>query len=155
MKDDSLIELQRVSILKCVQLALQEYPLSPEEKKLIVLEIHTDFEFYGSEIVMKHILFNLLKNALYQIKSVGKGSIKIWTDPNVLYFEDTASGIPKKHLQHIFDQFFTRTAFGSGIGLAFCKMVMRKIGGEITCDSVLGEFTRFTLSFPIIHERSF
>lgn len=152
--DLTQIPTKNLSISTCVQTALHEYPLSQEDRQLIAVTLDQDFTFIGNDTLIKHVLFNLLKNAIYYIKVAKKGSIKIWTEPgkltNKLYVEDTGTGIYKKHLRHIFDQFFTKTAFGSGVGLAFCKMVMIKIGGDITCDSIKDEFTKFTLSFPAI-----
>jgi signal transduction histidine kinase len=143
---------EKCSILTCVQTALQEYPLTQTDKGLVISEITQDFEFYGHPVLVKHVFFNLIKNALYYVKAAGKGKITIWTElgdrVNKVHVKDTGKGIPKDYLPHVFDQFFTRTDQGNGIGLAFCKMVMTKIGGDIICDSVEGEFTQFTLTFP-------
>jgi len=147
---------EKCSISQCVETSLSEYSLRDSDKKLISVEIKDDFEFYGNSLMIKHVLFNLLKNALHYLKAANKGNITIWTETgskvNKLYFEDTGKGIPKDYLPHIFDQFFTRTAFGSGVGLAFCKMVMTKLGGDITCESVEGDYTRFILTFPTLTE---
>ena len=40
------------------------------------------------------------------------------------------------------------TKKGTGLGLAYCKMIMQGYGGDITCESKLGKYTRFALSFP-------
>jgi signal transduction histidine kinase len=143
---------EKCSILTCVQTALREYPLTQTDKGLVISEITQDFEFYGHPALVKHVFFNLIKNALYYVKAAGKGKITIWTElgdrVNKVHVKDTGKGIPKDYLPHVFDQFFTRTDQGNGIGLAFCKMVMTKIGGDITCNSIEGEFTQFTLIFP-------
>jgi signal transduction histidine kinase len=55
--------------------------------------------------------------------------------------------MPSEVLKHIFDRFFTRTHHGSGIGLTFCKMAMEAFGGDITCESVEGDYTLFVLTF--------
>jgi signal transduction histidine kinase len=148
--------LEKCSIMHCVQTALHDYSLREEDKNLISIEIKQDFEFYGHPLTFKHVLFNLLKNALYYLKAANKGKITIWTKTgdkvNKLYFEDTGKGISKDYLPYIFDQFSTRTAHGTGVGLAFCKMVMTKLGGDITCDSVEGDYTRFILTFPVLME---
>ena len=71
---------------------------------------------------------------------------------NYLIVKDTATGIPKDFLPKIFDQFETKksTSGGTGLGLAFCKMVMESYGGKIECNSELGKYTEFVLSFPKI-----
>ncbi|AIK95706.1 sensor histidine kinase [Candidatus Odyssella acanthamoebae] len=157
LKEDALEAVpEKCSILHSVQTALRDYSLRDEDKELISVEIKQDFKFYGHPLTFKHVLFNLLKNALYYLKAANKGKITIWTETgekvNKLYFEDTGKGISKDYLPYIFDQFSTRTAHGTGVGLAFCKMVMTKLGGDITCESVEGDYTRFILTFPVLME---
>ena len=61
---------------------------------------------------------------------------------------DTGAGIAPDILPLVFNWEFTTRSDGSGLGLAFSRRVMRAMGGEITCHSVFGQFTEFTLSFP-------
>ena len=37
---------------------------------------------------------------------------------------------------------------GTGLGLAYCKRTMKALDGDIYCESELGEYTAFRLSFP-------
>ncbi|MCH2097453.1 MAG: HAMP domain-containing histidine kinase, partial [Pseudomonadales bacterium] len=149
-------EFRRHSARDCIERALDRYPFTSEaERNLVHLPEGSDFEFDGSDILLTHVAFNLLKNALYYIAHVGKGEIFIWLEPNAsggnrLYFMDTGQGIHAALLPRIFDRFFSsmETGRGSGIGLSFCRMVMEGMGGRIACESVYGEFTRFILTFP-------
>jgi two-component system CAI-1 autoinducer sensor kinase/phosphatase CqsS len=153
-------EFRSCSVRECVQAALERYPFASEAEEAKVHFVDgPDFQFRGSDILLMHVLFNLLKNALYYIAVAGKGEVFIWVEPNAvgenrLFFMDTGQGIPA-HLQpRIFDRFFTsmETGRGSGIGLSFCRMVMEGFDGRIECESVHGEFTRFVLSFPGVSE---
>ncbi|MCV5942756.1 ATP-binding protein, partial [Escherichia coli] len=50
----------------------------------------------------------------------------------------------------MFQDFYTTGKSGSyGLGLPFCKKVMRSFGGNIECQSQLGEWSQFTLTFPL------
>lgn len=143
------------SMKRCVTLALSEYSFQPGKAFLVHFKEIKEFNFYGSEILIKHILFNLLRNGLYFIEKAGKGEIFIWTTQeenfNTLHFKDTGLGIPEKTLPKIFDLFFTEGAHrGTGVGLSFCKMVMESLGGKIECHSQLNEYTEFVLFFPIL-----
>jgi signal transduction histidine kinase len=104
--------------------------------------------------MMTHILFNLLKNALYYIEASGKGDIHIWLEndegKNTLHFKDTGPGISATLLPSIFERFFSRRKHGTGMGLAFCKSVMQEIRGDIQCRSKEGEYTEFVLTFPTL-----
>ncbi|ARG98815.1 histidine kinase [Legionella micdadei] len=103
---------------------------------------------------MQHVLFNLLKNALYVIATAQKGEITIWTEKrdkfNTLYFKDSAIGMSSQQLSKLFNHFYTTTFMGTGIGLSFCKLVMNRFGGDIRCDAKEGCYTQFLLSFPAI-----
>lgn len=140
------------SIIECINEALRRYPFKPGEKKLIQFSSKNDFVFEGDKTLMVHVLFNLIKNALYYIQAAKKGNIKIWCDQredvNMLYFKDTGKGISSDVLPRLFERFYTTTHHGTGLGLTFCKTVMTSFGGDINCISVEGEFTQFELVFP-------
>jgi signal transduction histidine kinase len=146
-------KFKELSMSQCVNDTLARYPLQDDEMNIIHWQ-QGDFNFMGDDILFTHVLFNLLKNALYYIRAASKGEISIWCEQNekfnILHFKDTGLGMDKEVLEHIFERFFTRTRHGSGVGLAFCKLVMQSFGGDIICDSVKGEYTDFTLSFPKI-----
>ncbi len=145
-------------ISHCVQAALQRFPFASEKERCLV-ECHfeTDFRFRGIELLMVHVIFNLMKNALYAIAKAGTGGIVIRARctprGNILTFRDTGAGIPEEVLPHIFTPFYSWSSdgdrgLGAGIGLAFCRSVLRTFGGSITCESKLGQYTEFTLTFP-------
>jgi signal transduction histidine kinase len=64
-----------------------------------------------------------------------------------LALRDTGKGIQEKYMNRIFDPFYTSrpTGQGTGLGLAFCKEVLNSFAGNITCKSIYGEYTEFTL----------
>lgn len=154
-QEENIIKHDLCSIKECVMESIREYsyPLgSPLKINAANIE---DFNFYGDNQLIRHVLFNLMKNAFYFIEKSGKGEIIIWTESNenshVLYFKDTSQGIPVEQLPKIFDKFYTQdTHRGTGVGLAFCKLVMERIGGSISCESEYGNFTTFILKFPKI-----
>ena len=128
-------------------MAIEEYCLQNNLKKLPTIKYEDDFTFYGSQHFIKNVLYNLLANAY----KYGGPDVKvdIVTKGNILVFIDNGAGIDKEHIPYIFDKFYTQGKHGStGIGLAFCKMVMEAIGGSITCDSEVGKYTKFILTFP-------
>ncbi len=142
------------SVQQCIEEALKNYPFLKGERSIVMHTADVNFKFKGNDLFVQHIMFNLLKNSLYYIKAANKGKItiipRIEKDYNKLYFKDTGAGIPAHILPYIFDKFYSQTKYGTGIGLTFCKMVMKNLGGDIICHSKEGEFTEFILSFPII-----
>ena len=153
VRDNYLLET--CSIKDIIETALSEYPFREEEKKEVHYHAGNNFKLYGHIRLIKHVLFNLLKNALFTIKKAEKGEIFIESragnDANYVIFRDTAMGIEPEFLPKIFQKFETmdETHSGTGLGLAFCKLVMESLGGGIECHSEFGKFTEFVLSFPL------
>lgn len=150
---------ERCSMLQTFQNALSEYPFRKGEAKCIESFLDKqDFFYKGNMNLMKHVLFNLLKNSLSAIKVAEKGHITVEYGKikkfNCFILRDTASGIAADYLPKIFDEFETSddANSGMGLGLAFCKLVMESYGGRIKCRSEINKFTEFTLMFPAINE---
>ena len=144
------------SIKSCINDAINEYPFDENENNIVVWEnqSYKDFTYIGDNLLTKHILFNLIKNALRAIKETDRGNIYIILKQdknfNYLIFRDTASGIPAKVFNTLFHQFSSGSRDGAGLGLAFCKMAMQSYNGDIICDTREGEYTEFILNFPTI-----
>ncbi|MGR0116445.1 ATP-binding protein [Ralstonia pseudosolanacearum] len=143
------------SLHGCVNMALAQYPFRPGEREHIqVRDFDPNWHFVGSDTLLMYVLFNLIKNAMYAIQIARKGHIEISAqydgDAYVLEVRDSATGIPPKVLRRIFDPFYSTKHHGkgSGVGLTFCRRVMQAFGGGIRCESVVGEYTLFSMRFP-------
>lgn len=156
VQDAESIRLEKRSISRCITTALEQYPMSEKERKIIKWDKKNDFFIMCKEEMFLHIFFNLLKNSLHQISLVEHGRIDIWTEVtngfNFLYFKDNGRGISKRVLPKIFDKFISDTEWGTGMGLAYCKMAMNSFNGDITCNSEEGRGAEFVLKFPMISE---
>lgn len=135
--------------------SVSRYPFNnTNERRLINVDESYDFRISAPRLLIVHVLFNLIKNALYYVQRAGKGTITISARPNgatnQILVHDTGSGMSQLIQKQMFERFYTttQTGQGAGIGLSFCRMVMETIGGSVTCDSVEGEHTTFTLEFP-------
>jgi len=148
------VDLTTLSIKTSLKNALDIYPFSGDRRVVIQNNIEDDFLFMGHESLFTHVIFNLLKNALYFISKSRKGEILIWTethDEHELHFKDTSMGIRSEDLPHIFDQFYTKnTRHGAGIGLAFCRSAITLQKGSISCRSEYGAYTEFIMRIPIV-----
>ncbi len=61
---------------------------------------------------------------------------------------DEGTGIDHKHLDRIFDPYFTTKQAGNGLGLATVYSIVKKHGGHIGVVSEPGKGTTFTLHLP-------
>ncbi|OGT50846.1 MAG: hypothetical protein A3F17_09260 [Gammaproteobacteria bacterium RIFCSPHIGHO2_12_FULL_41_15] len=153
-------KLTVIAMDEIIEQLLLQYPLTQQERALITVKKSTGSFGKSNPHVILHILTNLLKNSLYFIQEMGKGSISIWVSETVdkvhLHFQDTAKGIPNEKIDQIFELFYTTkdTATSIGVGLYYCKMAIENIGGQIICESEEGKFTEFTLILPRVHNEA-
>ncbi|GMQ48932.1 hybrid sensor histidine kinase/response regulator [Vibrio sp. 10N] len=122
------------------------------EKRLVTIEMDKDFEYLGSDTLLKYVVYNLLKNA-FRHRGTGRFKITVSTrktpDGHSVFIKDTGQGIEQQLIKNIFEDFYTTGKNGTfGLGLSFCKKVMKSFGGTIECRSEFGEWTEFELKFP-------
>lgn len=110
----------------------------------------------SDQLQLQQIFLNIINNG---IDAVGKdGTISITTtlvDNEVqIIIEDNGQGIPEDILPNIFEPFFTTkgTGEGTGLGLSITYGLIKKLGGDISVSSTIGQGTAFTLTFPIKSE---
>ena len=63
---------------------------------------------------------------------------------------DNKPGIADDVVTHIFNPFFSTRdgALGAGLGLPFAADVARRLGGDLSVDTVFGEYAEFTMTRP-------
>lgn len=136
-----------------VKEALLSFPYKNEQdKKAVNLTIYKDFDYFGSDNLLKYTLYNLLKNAFYYNQSLDF-SINIQLNCeekfNIIRVRDNGIGIEDGLIEQIFDDFYSSGKHdGFGLGLPFCRKVMEAFSGKISCQSELNHWTEFTLYFP-------
>ena len=149
-------DLASMDVDSLITEALERYPFrSSVERDLVTHKIMETFVIRGNKVLLVHVLFNLIKNAIYYVQRSPEGKIHIRTaivgNIGKVHIEDSGPGIPKENLNRIFERFFSTTdsKHGTGIGLHFCSSVMEDIGGTIEATSTPNIKTTFTLNFPI------
>ncbi len=107
---------------------------------------------------LEHVLSNLLDNA---IKYAGEGAhvtISAAADDDddhvAITVADDGPGIPKAHLDRIFERFYrvdagrSRELGGTGLGLSIVKHLVAELGGTVRVESEAGHGARFTVRLP-------
>jgi hypothetical protein len=107
----------------------------------------------GIEYKLQQVFLNLLLNARDAMPKGGWLTLLTRAEGKEAVIEvgDTGSGIPAEQLSRIYDPFFTTKAIGkgTGLGLSITYGIVQEHGGSITCESVVGQGTRFTLRLPL------
>lgn len=111
---------------------------------------------FGNEHALKIMLSNVLSNALKYTDN--SGSVHLSVDKNEnninISVKDTGIGIPKEHIENIFDRFYrveksrSRSAGGSGLGLSIVKAIIEVHNGNIKVESTPGKGSVFTITLP-------
>ena len=107
------------------------------------------------------VFLNMYNNAFYAImqrkKSEAEGylpTLSVKTKKNdkdiLISIMDNGPGIPQKIKEKIFHPFFTSkpAGQGTGLGLSLSYDIVKAHGGNITVNSVEGEFTEFLIQIP-------
>jgi signal transduction histidine kinase len=105
---------------------------------------------------MVQAFLNLAKNAMEALPKRG-GKLAIRTAKTEsgcqIEFRDNGEGIAPKHLERIFEPYFSTKKEGSGLGLLFVKDTVENHGGRIRVESRKGRGTVFTLYLPLKKEQ--
>ena len=129
------------------------------QKSNITLEL--DLEEHCPVLMVEddlyQIAFNLTENGIKYNTPGGTLTISLrrCEDNAILQFADTGVGIPENALDHIFERFYrvdkarSRKTGGSGLGLAIVRSMVERNHGQIQVESVMGQGSVFTVSFPI------
>jgi len=114
-----------------------------------------NFKFYADEFMLEQVFVNLIDNS---IKYAEKGKIKVSAnlskDKIIFIVADQGIGIPKKHLNRIFERFYvvdksrSKRLGGTGLGLAIVKHIVNLHNGEISVESEENKGTKFEIGFP-------
>ncbi|HEY5575878.1 MAG TPA: ATP-binding protein [Clostridiaceae bacterium] len=131
---------------------------SADKKNIKLLTAGDKIEgLYGDPDLLKQMLINLVDNA---VKYSGEGSqIVISTGMKdgygVLSVRDNGIGIPKEHLERLFERFYrvdaarSREQGGTGLGLAIVKHIALSFKGTVEVESEPGRGSRFTVKLPL------
>jgi PAS domain S-box-containing protein len=104
---------------------------------------------------IEQIFGNLLDNAIKYLDPQRPGHIEVsaeeTADAMVFHVQDNGRGIAEEDMDKIF-QPFRRAGLqdvpGEGMGLAFVRMLLHRLGGRIECHSQLGVGTTFSFMLP-------
>ena len=102
------------------------------------------------------VFFNLVLNAIDATKKGGRVSITAFEGDGrvVATVSDDGHGIDPQHRERLFRPYFTTKKHGTGLGLFVTRKLVEAHGGTVECESVEGEGTTFTLTFPAIAQES-
>ncbi|WP_158220089.1 sensor histidine kinase [Tissierella sp. P1] len=116
------------------------------------VECINNYKFLINQESLKHILINLLSNAMDAIEENGEIIVKAYEyDEGILIeFIDNGIGINAENIEKIFNPFYTskEPGKGTGLGLYITYNEVKKLKGDISIESKLGFGTKFKVYLP-------
>ena len=73
-----------------------------------------------------------------------------------VFVQDNGIGVPLHEVSAIFEKFHQISDSdrarpkGTGLGLALCREIIQHLGGEIWCESRMGQGSRFLFTLPVV-----
>jgi len=111
---------------------------------------------FADEELIQQVFANLLDNAIKYTPKGGKISVSILhrtTQKIQVSIADTGPGIPESKQENIFEGHFRLTRDeakeGYGLGLFFCRKIIRAHYGQIWVDSIPGQGSCFQFTLPV------
>lgn len=148
------MEIQDFDMRPVLEEIAQGYQLLAQQKQLMFsCPIPDRLMVTGDSSRVKQIVVNLLSNA---VKYTEKGKIEVIIKEDTgtvkITVADTGFGIGPEGFKHLFEKFYrvrtesTAKISGSGLGLWISREIARKMGGDLTVESIEGVGSHFTLS---------
>jgi signal transduction histidine kinase len=156
---DEPLDRERMRIGELVQDVAQKYRLPAEDRGVsLKAELAGELVWISADVcLIERALENVLDNALRFTPEGGTIDIRLEPLGEWLRIEvrDTGSGIAASELPLVFDRFHRAQksdegdeSRGAGLGLAIAKRAVELHGGNIHCESTVGEGTVFRFDIP-------
>jgi len=125
----------------------------------MVIDIPEDLEVHVVAVQIQQVLMNLSLNAREAMLARG-GTLSLKgyheEDSTIIEVADTGDGIAPEAMKTIFEAFYStkdssesaEECFGTGLGLAFCRLIIDKHHGSIVVKTKQNEGTTFKISLP-------
>jgi two-component system, NtrC family, sensor histidine kinase KinB len=111
-------------------------------------------EVRGDPERIQLVLGNLLANAIRHTPPGGKVELRALASGGAARFEvrDTGEGIPREHLDHVFEKFYRvpgARSGGVGLGLYIAREIVAAHGGSMGAESEPGKGSTFWFTLPL------
>jgi heavy metal sensor kinase len=131
--------------------------LAEEKHQKITVETQADCRVSADRPSLRQAMIGILDNAVKYTPEGGNILVRVRKTADwyaVFEVEDTGCGIPKEHLDKIFERFYrvdagrSRETGGYGLGLAIAQQAVQKNGGRIEVESESGQGCVFRILLP-------
>ena len=136
-------------------------PIAEKNGSEIIFKSNRDIRIFADKFQLKRVLKNLIQNATSYGKPKTPIEINIGEIPNyvVIKVRDYGVGISSEDINKIFNKYYSAAKkfrkIGTGLGLYLAHQIMKAHNGDLTVESVEGDYTEFCVKIPIkMYERN-
>lgn len=134
-------------------------PAAKAKNITIDVDAEENIMMAGDTALMERAVENLISNAIKYSHENGNVRIAVSKGSGEnggfaeISISDDGIGIPKEHMDHIWDRFYRVSGAGDhesmGLGLSLTKWIITEHGGSITAESAVGKGSTFTITLPL------
>ena len=131
-------------------------PISLKTNNNIQFKKERDIRVIADRFQLKRVIKNLIQNAISYGEPNSPIEISIGEIPKfiVIKVKDYGAGISKADINKIFNRYYSAAKkfrkIGTGLGLYLALQIIKAHNGELTVESVEGQFTEFTIKLPAV-----
>ena len=153
-KEKLPIEIEEIDLEELISSVTSEFERAIQKHNISIINSVSNVYIENNYDMLKHIVSNIIENAIKYNKENGKIyiSCKEWKNTIKLIVEDTGVGMESKNVDKIFNRFYredeshNRKKSGSGLGLNIVKQISEIINAKITVESEIDKGSKFTIT---------
>ena len=134
-------------------------PIAEKNKNTLSFNCSRDIRVLADRFQLKRVVKNLIQNAISYGKSKTPIEIKIGEIPNYITIKvkDFGGTISKIDIERIFNKYYSAAKkfrkIGTGLGLYLALQIIKAHQGDLSVDSIEGEYTEFCIKIPVYYEQ--
>ena len=155
--DEESVELEKeeVNLYDMTREIVSRLSMQSSAKHVRMILEGESVTYTGIRQILDEMIYNICENAI-KYNHPG-GSVSIWVGNTLegpkVSVTDTGIGIPKEHLERVFERFYrvdkshSKEIGGTGLGLSIVKHGALLHQAKVSMDSTVGEGTRISIVF--------
>jgi two-component system phosphate regulon sensor histidine kinase PhoR len=154
-----VLHVEPLNLKQEIEKAVSGFLVVLKEKQISIedrLDPKASYQVKADRDRLQQILINLIDNAVKFNRPGGRIVLEVERVNREVRVSitDTGIGIAEENIPRVFERFFrvdkarSREFGGTGLGLAIVKHLVEAHGGRVSCESQLGEGSRFSFTLP-------
>ena len=129
-------------------------PIANKSKNSLIFNLPRDIRVLADKIQLRRVIKNLIQNAISYGEPNSPIEITIGEIPKyiIIKVKDYGKGISQADINKIFNKYYSAAKkfrkIGTGLGLYLSFQIAKAHGGDLTVESVEGEYTEFCVKIP-------